>query len=101
MSETVKLGFPDAASHFGVSIRVLRQAIRSGKIPAPAQVNAVANLSHEWLESVQAAVKAFPHALSRRLPQRVPPFARYEGTSAWRKYASRVREFAHFQAGES
>jgi hypothetical protein len=100
MSETSNLGFSEAAAHFGVSIRVLRRAIRAGTIPAPAKSNAVASLSPEWIASVAEAVKTSPGALSRRLPQRVPPFARYEGTSAWRKYASRVRDFAHFQAAE-
>ena len=32
--------------------------------------------------------------------QKVPPFARYVGTSAWRKYRRRVREYARFQAAE-
>ncbi len=30
--------------------------------------------------------------------QKVPPFARYEGTSAWRKDRRRVREYARFRA---
>jgi hypothetical protein len=98
MNETSKLGFPEAAAHFGVSITVLRRAIRAGAIPAPAKVNAVAVLSDEWIASVKAAVQESPAALSRRLPQRVPAFARYEGTSAWRKYASRVRDYAQFKA---
>ncbi len=29
---------------------------------------------------------------------KVPPFARYEGTSAWRKNRRRVREYARFRA---
>ena len=29
--------------------------------------------------------------------QKVPPFARYEGTSAWRKDRKRVREYARFR----
>ncbi len=29
---------------------------------------------------------------------KVPPFARYEGTSAWRKDRTRVREYARFRA---
>ena len=32
--------------------------------------------------------------------QKVPPFARYKGTSAWRKYRNRVREYARFIATE-
>jgi len=30
--------------------------------------------------------------------QKVPPFARYEGTSAWKKNRRRVREYARFRA---
>ncbi len=30
--------------------------------------------------------------------QKVPPFARYKGTSAWRKDRRRVREYARFRA---
>ncbi len=30
--------------------------------------------------------------------QKVPPFARYEGTSAWRKNRRRAREYARFLA---
>ncbi len=30
--------------------------------------------------------------------QKVPPFARYKGTSAWRKYRNRAREYARFRA---
>jgi hypothetical protein len=32
--------------------------------------------------------------------QKVPPFARYEGTSAWRKDRRRVREYARFKAAQ-
>ena len=32
--------------------------------------------------------------------QKVPPFARFKGTSAWRKYRNRAREYARFQAAE-
>jgi len=97
MNDTT-LGFPEAARRLGVPLRVLRQAIRRGKIPAPPNQAATASLPAEWLESAEAAVKASPKALSRSFSQKVPPFARYEGTSAWRKYANRVREYAHFRA---
>jgi len=30
--------------------------------------------------------------------QKVPPFARYEGTSAWHKDRRRMREYARFRA---
>ena len=30
--------------------------------------------------------------------QKVPPFARYKGTSAWRKNRRRVREYARYRA---
>lgn len=32
------------------------------------------------------------------LRQKVPPFARFKGTSAWRKYRNRAREYARFRA---
>ncbi len=86
------LNFPAAARHLGVPVRVLRRAIRTGKIQAPANLNALSHLSQDWLASAQAAVTASPKVLSV-FPQRVPAFARYEGTSAFRKYPTRVREF--------
>ncbi len=44
---------------------------------------------------------AQPKAASRPVArQKVPPFARYEGTSAWRKYHRRAREYARFLAAE-
>jgi hypothetical protein len=98
MSDTSQLGLPDAARHFGVPLRVLRHAIRTGKIPAPADMSATASLSAEWLASAQAAVKASPKAFSRNLRQKVPAFARYEGTSAWHKHRVRVRAYARFRA---
>jgi hypothetical protein len=98
MNETVTFGFPEAARRLGVSLRVLRRAIRDGKIPAPANQAATAALSAEWLHSAQDAVKAAPNALSRAFAQKEPAFARYEGTSAWRKYANRVREYNRFRA---
>jgi hypothetical protein len=97
MSET-KLGFPEAARQFGVSINVLRRAIRAGKLPAPPQLNATATLPADWLANAKAAVAASPKALSRAAAQKTPAFARYEGTSAWRKYAVRVRDYYRFRA---
>ena len=43
---------------------------------------------------------AVPQAARRYPPprQKVPAFARFEGTSAWRKYHRRAREYARFQA---
>jgi hypothetical protein len=96
MSDTSTLGFPEAARRLGVPLRVLRRAIRTGKIPAPPNQAATAALPAEWLSNAQAAVEASPKALSRSFSRKAPPFARYEGTSAWRKYANRVREYAHF-----
>lgn len=32
--------------------------------------------------------------------QKVPPFARFKGTSAWRKYRRRAHEYALFQAAQ-
>ncbi len=33
--------------------------------------------------------------------QKVPPFARYKGTSAWRKDRRRAREYARFLASQA
>jgi hypothetical protein len=101
MVDTATIGFPEAASRFGVPIWVLRRAIRAGKIPAPADASAVAPLSEAWIASVLVALQETPTALSWHLKQRVPPFARYQGTSAWRKYASRVRDYNRFRAAAS
>jgi hypothetical protein len=102
MSDTQTIGLPAAARHFGVPLRVLRRAIRAGKIPAPANLSATASLSPEWLTSAQAAVEASPDALTRAPRQRVPAFARYEGTSAWHKHRVRVRAYARFRdAGDA
>jgi hypothetical protein len=98
MNDVSKMGFPEAALRLGVSVGVLRRAIRAGRVPAPAQVNATASLSAEWLASVEAAVKEKPGALSRTIAQKILPFARYEGTSAWRKYLNRVRDYNRFRA---
>jgi hypothetical protein len=98
MNETSKLGFPEAARHFGVTIGVLRRAIRTGRLPAPPDLGATANLPAEWFASAQAAVTASPKVLSRSTMQKTPAFARYEGTSAWRKYSNRVRDYARFRA---
>jgi hypothetical protein len=98
MSDTHSLGLPDAARHFGVPLRVLRRAIRAGKIPAPDNLTATVSLSPEWLASARAAVEASPNVLSRTARQKVPAFARYEGTSAWHKHRVRVRAYARFRA---
>ena len=101
MNDTTTLGLPDAARHFGVPIRVLRRAIRAGKIPAPPHLSATVALSPEWLASAKAAVEASPRALSRNSPQKAPAFARYKGTSAWTKYRARVRAYAQFRAADA
>jgi hypothetical protein len=98
MTDTIPLGLPGAAHSLGVPVRVLRRAIRAGKLPAPANLTATTVLSAEWVSSAQAALKATPALFSRTAAQRVPPFARYKGTSAWRKYTKRVRDYARFQA---
>ena len=98
MSDISTFGLPEAARDLGVPVRVLRRAIRAGTIPAPANLTATSPLSAEWLESAKAAIEASPKAFSSTAPQKVPAFARYEGTSAWRKYAVRVREYNHYQA---
>jgi hypothetical protein len=99
MNDTSNFGFPEAARQLGVSLRVLHHAIRAGKIPAPAQNSATANLSAAWLANAQKAAAAEPSALRRGFkPQKVAPFAHYEGTSCWRKYKSRVRDFYSYHA---
>lgn len=47
-----------------------------------------------------ASDSSLSKAVSRRgaSRQKVPPFARYKGTSAWRKDRRRVREYARFCA---
>jgi hypothetical protein len=100
MNDTSSLGLPEAARHFGVPLRVLRRAIRTGKVPAPENLTATVTLSPEWLASARAAVEASPNALSRKDQQKVPAFARYEGTSAWHKHRVRVRAYARFRAAE-
>ena len=98
MNDTHTMGLPDAARHFGVSIRVLRRAMRNGTIPAPAGMNATVSLSADWLNSAKAAIAASPKGLRAAAPQKVPAYARYEGTSAWHKYPVRVRAYARFRA---
>ncbi len=94
MSETgTMIGYPEAGRRLGVAVRVLRQAIRAGRLAAPEGRTATAGLSAAWVEQARAAIRAQPGVLSRAADQKVPPFARYEGTSAWRKYPNRVRAF--------
>jgi hypothetical protein len=95
------LSLPQAAHRLGVPLRVLRQAMRAGTIPAPAHVTATTALPAGWLKDAEAAIEASPHALRGTRRQKVPAFARYEGTSAWRKYTVRVREYAHFRAASA
>lgn len=89
---------PEAARHFGVSLKALRHAIRTGAIPAPQTMGATVAVPEGWLASVKAAIAATPHGFSWTLPQKTPPFARYQGTSAWRKYNNRVTEYYKFRA---
>ncbi len=100
MSDLPPIGLPEAARRLGVPLRVLRRAIRSGKIAAPSHLTATSNLPADWLEGAMAQVKAHPGTLKRSSRQKVAPFARYVGTSAWRKYANRVREYNHFRAAD-
>jgi hypothetical protein len=101
MSDTTTFGLPDAARSLGVPIRVLRRAIRAGKIAAPAHLTATVSLSPEWLSAARAAAAASPSVLSRAPRQKVPPFARYKGTSAWTKYRVRVREYTNFKSTQN
>ncbi len=98
MNDNARLSLPEAARRLGVPLRVLRSAMRAGRIPAPPHLTAISVLPDGWLESVQAAVETSPKALNRTFALKVPPFARYEGTSAWRKYKNRVREYNRFRA---
>ena len=98
ISDTGPLGLPEAARRLGVPVRALRQAIRTGRIAAPPHLTATATLPAEWLGSAQAAIEAQPKAFSAAFRQKVPAFARFQGTSAWRKYPNRVREYARFRA---
>lgn len=98
MSDATSLSYLDAARSLGVPLRVLRRAIRDGRVPAPPAGGALAKVPHEWISHAQVAIAATPHALSRSPHQKVPPFARYEGTSCWRKYRSRGREYGRYLA---
>ena len=60
MSDTTPLGFPAAAQTLGVSVRALRQAIRTGTLPAPPQAGATAVLPAEWVEHAKTATEAAP-----------------------------------------
>ena len=97
MSDTSFIGLPEAARRLGVSVRVLRRSIRSGHIPAPPGLTAVTPLTAEWLSRAQAEVAASPGLFSAARKQKIPAFARYEGTSAWHKYRRRVRAYARFR----
>ncbi len=101
MSDTAPMGLPEAARHLGVTIRVLRRAMRAGTIPSAGKLTATTVLSPEWLASAKTASEANPKSLMRGGKQKVPAFARYEGTSAWRKYTDRVRAFNAFRAAEA
>jgi hypothetical protein len=96
MTDTV--GFPEAARRLGVPVRILRRAIRAGRLPAPPSLAATASIPAEWLQQAETAAAESPKVLSRSAPQKIPAFARYKGTSAWRKHIVRVRAYARFQA---
>lgn len=98
MTDAAIFGYSEAADRLGVSIGTLRRAIRAGRVPAPEVSGATAKLTGEWLSSVEAAAKEKPGVLNRAILQKTPPFAHYEGTSAWRKYRSRVRDYYDFHA---
>ena len=98
MSDTTTIGLPEAARSLGINLRALRQAIRAGRIPGPTRVTATAGFTVDWLNGAEKAMQAEPFRGTKA--PRVPAFARYEGTSAWRKYKDRVRAFAAFKAGK-
>jgi hypothetical protein len=101
MNDSPALGLPEAAHHLGVSVGVLRHAIRAGRLPAPPHLTATSAVTTEWLTQAKATVKASPKTFVFASSQKVPAFARYEGTSAWRKFRKRVRAYAQFQAASS
>ncbi len=90
------LNLPAAARRLGVSVRILRKAIRLGNIQAPANINALTPLSHDWLTQTKATIAASPKALNVT-PQKVAPFARFEGTSAYQPYPRKVRAYVAFK----
>jgi hypothetical protein len=99
MTETTAISLPEAARHFGVSVRQLRLAIWKGRIPSPGDVTATTLLTSEWVGSVEKALEAEPQAFTGLFRQKEPAFARFEGTSAWQKYGHRAREYAKFKTG--
>lgn len=101
MSDTRAHGFIDAARTLGVPVRALRKAIRAGTIPAPPAASATAVLPPEWLASAVAAMDASPSAIGSAVAQKVPAFARFQGTSAWQKYKRRAHEYARFRASDA
>ena len=98
MTDKTAIGLPEAARRLGVPLHVLRHAIRTGKLSAPAHLNALSSLSDEWLAGAQAKVAAEPKTFSRASSQKVAAYARYEGTSAWQKFRRRARAYAHYRA---
>ena len=76
----------EAAARLSVPLWVLRRSIFEGRVPAPPQNGALARVTAEWVQSVAAAAAADPaKVLSRTRRQAVKPFARYEGTSVWKR----------------
>ncbi len=76
----------EAARRLSVPLWVLRRAVFEGRVPAPAQKGALASVTAEWVAAVAAVAAESATALSRTRRQSVPPFARYEGTSAWTQH---------------
>ena len=75
----------EAAARLSVPLWVLRRSIFEGRVPAPPQNGALARLTAEWVQSVAAAAADPAKVLSRTRLQSVKPFARYEGTSVWKR----------------
>lgn len=86
-----------AARRLGVPVRILRRAVRDGHLPALSG-GALAPLPPGWMTQAEAKLETAPKTLSRAAFQKTPDFARYDGTSAWRKYRIRVREYYAFHA---
>lgn len=76
-----------AAQQLGVSLRTLQRAVFEGRVPAPPQQGALTWVSPAWVGEVgQHVEKADENIFGRVHRQKVKPFARYEGTSAWKKH---------------
>ena len=99
MSTVFEPGLPDAARRLGVHPRILKHAIRTGKVSAPPQ--GPGSVPDSWVAEAGPKVAAAAHALNGMSSRRVPEFARFEGTSAWQQFPRRARAYARFKAARA